>query len=184
MPGSSSNNSGETDFEKGISDASSRVKKVTSDDFKKTTQAFIGQLYGKSDQPGDAQDTQDPNLVKSPELLNQKSSSQHQVQHTQGQMPKMQNSNPVKRTHTQNYYDPTIGDLEMQIKRERDKREKEQQQRKQQFEEEEQQKKQEVEAANRAAPPVARGRNRMGKKADMGLKMSQQKTETFRGASG
>ncbi|HVF69131.1 MAG TPA: hypothetical protein VNA13_01055 [Xanthomonadales bacterium] len=89
--------------------------------------------------------------------------------------------------HMQYYYDTNIGTLEEQVKKARQKSQQTQQEKQKEEQEEEEKKRQELSERNEELPQATgKGRNRMGKKAktSIALKMSTQKTETFRGASG
>jgi hypothetical protein len=97
----------------------------------------------------------------------------------------------VKMTHSQNYFRPTIGNVEDEIEKEKRKREQRHAERNKNSEEEAQQKMQaEASQSESLMPVTGKGRNKMGMppqkkgKTDMGLKMGQMKTETFRGSSG
>jgi len=92
----------------------------------------------------------------------------------------------LQQTHNQDYFNPTIGDLEVQMKREADKRKQADEQRIREEEEAKQKKAQEQQQQNQQlAMPAGKGRMRMGKPVkSMDVEMGKKKTETFRGASG
>jgi len=205
MPIKSLISSEETSFEQGnpVNKTVKAVSDQTTKQVKNLTNDIVSQLYGTSDksanslptdknqqastqvkppvQQGSA-NTQFPG-IQSPQEMIQYHNLQQQLK-GEGKSDK-----EVKQTltHTQNYFRPNIGTLEDTVARERRKHAQLAEEIKKQNMEEEQKKQQmETDKNNEIIRPVAKGRNRMGgsKKANMGLKMSQMKTETFRGSSG
>lgn len=130
-----------------VKQAAGTVAKQTAQQAKQTAQAFVNQLYGVSDQTDAATDTSvDPQQqvkqhnpsqpVPSP-VSSASSQQQQQPQPSSDQAKLEQTRRALQQTHTSEYFNPTIGDLETEIKKEEQKRE---QAKQQEAQEEEQQK--------------------------------------------
>lgn len=203
MPQNPFSNNEETSFEQGRS-VNKPVKAVTAQatqQAKNITQDIVAQLYGVSDKSKD--DATDPNAQNAtqakpqappplPKLSGTSSVGDHAKYLARQKYLEKGDSKGAEDAmyHMQHYFDETIMTLEDKVKKERQKTEQKKQENKKQDEQEDEQRKQQLEEQNRELPrPVAKGRNRMGAggkkpKTDMGLKMGQMKTETFRGSSG
>ncbi len=186
---------------KAISDAAKQQAKQIAND-------FVSQLYGVSDKS--SSDANDPNAQVQAQA--QVQAKQAQAQQTPPPKPVRklggmsdsgdhakyammqdlldkgdQKGADEMMHHMQYYYDNNIGTLEEQVKKAGQKVQQTRQEKEKQQQEDEEKKKQELAQKNEELPQsTGKGRNRMGKKAktDMGLKMGQMKTETFRGSSG
>ncbi len=192
----------ETSFENGIS--LTKPVKALSDAAKQQAKAvtndIVAQLYGVTDKS--SADPKDPN-AKNPQQQAAPSPKPKKAVHIlSGTSNAGDHAKFIARQqyldkgdakgaedimfHMQHYFDESVMTLEDRVKKFR--REQEQQRaerKKQQEEEEEQKKKKEAEEKEQLPQATGKGRNRMGKKAKttgFALKMSQQKTETFRGA--
>ncbi len=179
---------------KAVSAAAAQQAKAFKDD-------FLAQLYGPSDKSG--QDTQDPNAKnpppapppapaksKPPMLSGNSNAGDHGKYMARQQYLDKGDAKGADDAmfHLQHYFDETIMTLEDRVKKVRQEQEQKKQERKKQAEQEEQER-QEAEAKEKEELPQSGNkdrRNRMGKKAttNIALKMSTQKTETFRGSSG
>jgi hypothetical protein len=184
---------------KNVSDQAQKQAKVLTND-------IVASLYGISDKSsGDGQSDnkmQATNQASSPvsqQLSNgfpgiQTPDEMARYQQLQQQLRgegKSDDEVKSKMTHSQNYFRPTIGNVEDEIEKEKRKREQREAERNKNLEDEAQQKIQAEQSQSESLPPVTgKGRNKMGMppqkkgKTDMGLKMGQMKTETFRGSSG
>ncbi len=194
----------ESSFEQGI--AVNKPLKVMSDaakqQAKQLTNDFVSQLYGTSDKSsGDANDPSAQPQAKQAQIqqtpppkpvrkLGGMSDSGDHAKYAA--MQSLLDKGDQKGAdelmhHMQYYYDTTFGTLEEQVKKAKQKTQQARQEKEKEEQEEEEKKKQELAQKNEQLPQATgKGRNRMGKKAktDMGLKMGQMKTETFRGSSG
>ncbi len=214
MPNNPFKNNVESSFEEDVSIAkpaakplSDQAKQQAQNAAKAVTNDIVAQLYGVTDKStGDPQDPKDPNIAKAqksvaPPLAKSKAhilagtsnvgdhakfiARQHYLD--KGDAKGAENA----MFHLQHYFDENVMTLEDRVKKFRREQEQQREERKKQQEEEEEEKKQ-AEAKEKEEPPQAtgKGRNKMGtppgkkRKADMGLKMGQMKTETFRGSSG
>ncbi len=194
----------ESSFEQGI--AVNKPVKAISDAAKQQAQQitndFVSQLYGVSDKSSDAshdpaaqaqakqaQAAQAPPPKPVRKLGGMSDSGDHaKYAAMQSLLDKGdQKGADELMHHMQYYYDTTVGTLEEQVKKAKQKTDQTRQEKEKQDQEDEDRKKQELSEKNEQLPQATgKGRNRMGKKAktDMGLKMGQMKTETFRGSSG
>lgn len=194
----------ESSFEQGIS-INKPVKAISDaakQQAKQLTNDFVSQLYGVSDKS--SSDANDPNAQAQAKQAQAQQASQPKPvrklggmsdsgDHAkyaamQGLLDKGDQKGADKLMHhMQYYYDTTVGTLEEQVKKAGQKTQQTRQEKEKEEQEDEEKKKQELAQKNEQLPQATgKGRNRMGKKAktDMGLKMGQMKTETFRGSSG
>lgn len=210
MPINPFKQSEESSFEQGISVVKpvKAVSDAARQQAKAVTQDIVAQLYGvKSD---GAQDSAASDSTKQTSTSSSGTSSSVIQQQISSQNPGIQTPEEIARyqalqnqlrgqgksdeeikaqsTHNQNYFRATIGNVEDQMQKEAQKREKNEEERKKQIDEEVQQKKQAIAEQNQELPQATgKGRNRMGTKAKTGgiaLERSQKKAETNRGASG
>lgn len=207
MPNNPFNNTEESSFEQGISvnKPAKAVSAQAAQQAKNITRDIVAQLYGISDKSsGDPTDpnAQDPSQPKAPspapppkqvhKLGGMSDSGDHAKYAAMQAQLEAGDKKGADDTmhHMQYYYDTTIGTLEEQVKKAHQKKQQEEQEKSKEEQEEGERKQQELEQKNADLPrPTAKGRNRMGTggkkaKTDMGLKMGQMKTETFRGSSG
>ncbi|HUQ85257.1 MAG TPA: hypothetical protein VM077_02935 [Candidatus Limnocylindrales bacterium] len=194
----------ESSFEQGIS-INKPAKAVTAQSqqqAKKFQDDFVNQLYGFSDKSTQGDDQADPATANQPKptppppppkqvhkLGGMSDSGDHaKYAAMQALLEKGDKKGADDAMHhMQYYYDTTIGTLEEQVKKARQKTQQDRQEKEKQEQEDDDKKKQEMAEKSQDLPQATgKGRNRMGKKpkTDMGLKMGQMKTETFRGSSG
>lgn len=195
----------ESSFEQGISVVKpvKAVSDAARQQSKNVTSDIVAQLYGVSDS------SSGNGIVDNTQASKQAQSSSASVAQQSSKFPGIQTPEEMARyqalqsqlrgqgksdeevkaqsTHSQNYFRPTIGTVEDAIHMEKRNREQKEQERRKQYQQEEQEQQQTLKENNEELPQATgKGRNRMGKKAktSIALKMSTQKTETFRGASG
>lgn len=134
-----------------VKQATGTVAKQTAQQAKLAAQAFVNQLYGVGGTTDTTTDTSvDPqqqvqkqqNSPQSTPVPQAPTSSQQPQQQVPSDQAKLeQTRRALQQTHTSEYFNPTIGDLETNIKKEEQKR----MQAKQQEEQEEEQKKVQME---------------------------------------
>jgi hypothetical protein len=200
----------ESSFEQGISVVKpvKAVSDAARQQAKAVTQDIVAQLYGvKSD---GAQDSAVSDSTKQTSTSSSSASSSVIQQQISSQNPGIQSPEEIARyqalqnqlrgqgksdeeikaqsTHNQNYFRTTIGNVDDQMQKEAQKREKNEEERKKQIDEEAQQKKQAIAEQNQELPQATgKGRNRMGgkvKRKDVALNKAKTTTEINRGASG